>query len=420
MKLFDSLRKRKPFPWVVKRYSAFPVPRRADNVVNPGIDYSCSLVKISSLPSETMSTLFDPINIGDISAANRIVMAPLTRDRAGAGGVPPELAATYYRQRASAGLIVAEGTQISPLGQGYLDTPGIHSAEQIAGWRRVTDAVHEEGGKIVVQLWHVGRISHTCLLPPGQIPVSSGGRTAAAKTFTAKGFEQVSAPRSLALEEIPGIVEEFRSAARNAMEAGFDGIEVHGAHGYLVEQFLRDSINNRIDAYGGDPENRVRFATEVMTAIANEIGGGRSGIRLSPASPVNDSALDSNTQATYELLLERLANLNLAFIHMVEGATGGARDFYTLDYSSLRKRFKTNNHRGAWIVNNGYTRSMALETIETGAADAIAFGKPFISNPDLVARLRQNAPLAAPDEKTMYGGDAKGYTDYPTLAPKSV
>ncbi|PRY04440.1 N-ethylmaleimide reductase [Paraburkholderia sp. BL25I1N1] len=325
------------------------------------------------------------------------------------------MAATYYRQRASAGLIISEGTQISPLGQGYLDTPGIHTATQLAGWRHVTDAVHEAGGKIVAQLWHVGRISHTSLLSDKQIPVSSTARVAKAQTFTATGFAPVSVPRTLGSGEVASVIHDFRVGARNAIAAGFDGVEVHGAHGYLVEQFLRDSINDRTDIYGGSIENRVRFVTEVMTAIANEIGGGRSGIRLSPVSPVNDAALDSSTQATYNLVVERMAALRIAFIHIVEGATGGARDFAHLDYADLRRRFKEGNEGGIWIANNGYTRDMALDAVKNGAADAVAFGKAFISNPDLVLRLKENAPLASPDPKTMYGGDERGYTDYPLL-----
>lgn len=362
-----------------------------------------------------MPTLFDAVQIGDITAANRIVMAPLTRDRAGPGGVPREMAAKYYRQRASAGLIIAEGTQISPLAQGYLDTPGLHTADQLDGWRRVTDAVHEAGGRIVVQLWHVGRVSHTSLLAGGQVPVSSTARIANAQTFTAAGFQQVSPPRALDVREVAGVVEEFRNAAGNAISAGFDGVEVHGAHGYLVEQFLRDTINDRTDAYGGAIENRVRFVTEVMTAITNEIGGGRAGIRLSPVSPVNDAGLDSNTQEVFNLVVDRMAKLKLAFLHIVEGATGGARDFAPLDYTALRDRFKAGNVGGAWIANNGYTRSMAIDAVESGAVDAVAFGKLFISNPDLVRRFKENAPLALADKETMYGGDERGYTDYPTL-----
>ena len=362
-----------------------------------------------------MSTLFDPIRVGDIAAANRIVMAPLTRDRAGPGRTPTPLMATYYQQRASAGLIVSEGTQITAEGQGYLDTPGIYSAEQIAGWRRVTDAVHAKGGKIVVQLWHVGRISHVSLQPNGQAPVSSTARRAKGKTFTAAGFEDVSEPRALRTDEIPRLIEDYRQAARNAIEAGFDGVEVHGANGYLLEQFLRDSINDRSDAYGGSRENRARLVVEVMTAIADEIGAGRTGIRLSPVTPANDAALDSDPQAMFNLVVERLAPLKLAFIHVVEGATGGPRDIAPFDYAALRSRFKQGNAHGAWIVNNGYTRAMALDAVAHGAADMVAFGKGFISNPDLVRRLRDDAPIAPVVRETLYGGGAEGYTDYPPL-----
>ncbi|HEY8709764.1 MAG TPA: alkene reductase [Burkholderiaceae bacterium] len=362
-----------------------------------------------------MTTLFDPIRFGDIAAANRIVMAPLTRDRAGPGRTPTPLMAAYYAQRASAGLVVTEATQISPEGQGYLDTPGIYSAEQVAGWRRVTDAVHAQGGKIVVQLWHVGRISHVSLQPNGQAPVSSTARRANGKTFTAQGFEDVSQPRALRLDELPRIVAEYARAARNAIEAGFDGVEVHSANGYLLEQFLRDSINDRTDAYGGAKENRARLLLEVMHAIVAEIGAGRTGLRLSPVTPANDAGQDSDAQGLFNFVVEQLAPLELAFIHIIEGATGGARDIAPFDYAALRHRYRQGHEHGAWIVNNGYTRAMALEAVASGAADLVAFGKPFISNPDLVHRLRIDAPLAALNRDTLYGGSAAGYTDYPAL-----
>jgi N-ethylmaleimide reductase len=362
-----------------------------------------------------MTTLFDPIQFGDIAAANRIFMAPLTRDRAGPGQVPTPLMATYYAQRAGAGLIVTEATQISAEGQGYLDTPGIYSAAQVAGWKRVTDAVHAKGGKIVVQLWHVGRISHVSLQPNGQPPVSSTARRAEGKTFTAKGFEDVSEPRALRTDELPRIVAEYRQAARHAIDAGFDGVEVHSANGYLLEQFLRDSINDRSDAYGGSIENRARLLVEVMQAITAEIGGARTGIRLSPVTPANDAKQDSDPQALFNHVVEQLAPLQLAFMHVVEGATGGPRDVAPFDYEALRRRFKQGNASSAWVVNNGYTRAMALEVIASGRADAVAFGKLFIANPDLVQRLRDDAVLAQPDRATLYGGGAEGYTDYPTL-----
>ena len=362
-----------------------------------------------------MPTLFDPIRFGDLTAANRIVMAPLTRDRAGPGRTPTALMATYYAQRATAGLIISEATQISAGGQGYLDTPGIYSPEQVAGWRAVTDAVHAAGGTMVMQLWHVGRISHTSLLPAGQVPVSSTARRANAKTFTAQGFEEVSVPRALRQDELPGIVEDYRRAARNAIDAGFDGVEVHAANGYLLDQFLRDSINDRTDAYGGSRENRVRLPHEVMRAVAAEIGAGRTGIRLSPVTPVNDAATDSDPQGLFNYFVEQLAPLQLAFIHVIEGATGGARDVASFDYAALCRRYKENHSQGAWIVNNGYDRALALAAVADGTADMVAFGKPYISNPDLVERLRLDARLAPLQPATLYGGGAHGYTDYPAL-----
>ncbi len=398
-----------------------------------------------------MPTLFDPVQLGDIALANRIVMAPLTRNRAVAGRVPSPLAVTYYAQRADAGLIVTEATQISPLGQGYLDTPGIYSREQIEGWKPVTRAVHERGGKIVVQLWHVGRISHVSLLPVGEQPVAPSAIRARGKTFTAQGFEDVSAPRALALEELPGIVEQYRVAARHALDAGFDGVEVHGANGYLLDQFLRDGMNHRSDAYGGSIENRTRLLIEVMTAVTQEIGSGRTGLRLSPVTPANDAS-DSDPQPLFNHVAERLAPLKLAFLHVIEGATGGPRDVAPFDYAALRARVKApwivnngydrdNVIEGAtggpravlanglpfdyaalreraqapWMVNNGYDRQMALDSVASGAADLVAFGRPFISNPDLVQRLRRAAPLTPLDRDTLYGGGAKGYTDYPAL-----
>ncbi len=357
-----------------------------------------------------MTTLFDPIRCGDLELANRIVMAPLTRNRAGPGQVPSDLAVEYYRQRASAGLIITEASQVCPEGQGYVDTPGIHDAGQVAGWRRVTDAVHAEGGRIVIQLWHVGRVSHACLQPNRQAPVSSTARRAETKTFLRDGFVPVSAPRALATAEIPGVVASYGDAARRALDAGFDGVEVHGANGYLIDQFLRDSINDRGDDYGGSIANRARLLVEVMQAVAGAIGGGRTGLRLSPATPSNDAGQDSDPQALFEYAVAQLAPLRLAFLEVVEGETAGARDFAPFDYAALRRRFE-----GAWMVNNGYQRQMALDAVASGAADLVSFGRPFIANPDLVRRLRENAPLAALDKRTLYGGGAAGYIDYPTL-----
>jgi len=337
-------------------------------------------------------------------------MAPLTRNRAAPGRVPAALAETYYAQRASAGLIITEASQIRPDGQGYLDTPGIYNAEQVAAWRRITDAVHAQGGQIVIQLWHVGRISHASLLPEGTLPVSSTNKPANTRTFTTNGFEAVSAPRALRTDEIPGIVQSYREAARRAIEAGFDGVEVHGANGYLIEQFLRDSCNDRSDAYGGSIENRTRLLREVMQAVTAEIGGGRTGLRLSPVTPANDIGQDSDPQALFNAAVEQLKPFQLAYLHIVEGSTGGPRDNVPFDYEQLRQRFD-----GAWMLNNGYSREMAIDAVESGRADLIAFGRPFISNPDLVRRLRENAPLNAWNSKTFYGGGAEGYIDYPTL-----
>ena len=367
-----------------------------------------------------MTSLFDPLRFGDISVANRIVMAPLTRNRAAAHQVPAALAVEYYTQRASAGLIVTEASQISPEGQGYLDTPGIHSPAQVAAWRKVTDAVHAQGGKIVIQLWHVGRISHVSLQPGGIAPVSSTARIAVAKTFTTDGFVDTSAPRALRLDEMPRIVADYRHAARCAVQAGFDGVEVHGANGYLLDQFLRDSINDRSDAYGGSIANRARLLLEVMAAVADEIGAGRTGLRLSPVTPVNDAQQDSDAQALFNHVVEQLAPLKLAFLHVIEGQTGGARDIAPFDFEALRMRFKQGNPQGAWMVNNGYNRQMALDAVVGGHADLVAFGRPFISNPDLVQRLKLDAPLNKLNSKTMYGGGAEGYTDYPALAAQAA
>lgn len=361
-----------------------------------------------------MTSIFDPVRIGDLALANRLVMAPLTRDRAGPGRVPHALNALYYGQRADArsgaGLIISEGTQVGPLGQGYLDTPGIYDAAQAAGWRLVTEAVHARGGRIVAQIWHVGRISHTSLLPPGEVPVSSTARAADTKTFTPKGFEPVSTPRALATSEIAGVIGEFRQAARVAMDAGFDGVEVHGANGYLVEQFLRDSCNDRTDAYGGPIENRTRFAEELMSAVCDEIGPARVGLRISPVTPANDIGQDSDPQALFTHLVKRLARLGFAFIEVVEGATGGARDFAPFDFDALRRHWS-----GAWIVNNGYSQALAESAIESGRADAVSLGKLFLANPDLTRRFREGAALNEPNPKTFYGGGAQGYTDYPAL-----
>lgn len=363
-----------------------------------------------------MASLFDPFQLGDIALANRIVMAPLTRNRAAEGNAPGPLMVEYYRQRASAGLIVSEASQISPMAQGYLDTPGIYSPEQVKAWRKVTDAVHAEGGKIIVQLWHVGRISHVSLLPGGAAPVSSTDRQSNAMTFTKDGFVPVSKPRALRDDELPGVIAEYVHAARCAMDAGFDGVEVHSANTYLLEQFLRDSINDRSGPYGGEIANRARLAVEVVGAVAKAIGAGRTGVRLSPMTTFGGTAaLDSNPQALYNHVVERLAPLKLAFVHVIEGETAGPRvpteAGVAFDYDAMHSRFP-----GAWMVNNGYTRELAMAAVADGKADLVAFGRPFISNPDLVRRLREGAPLNELQGDKLYGGGAEGYTDYPALA----
>ncbi|KQP37356.1 alkene reductase [Pseudorhodoferax sp. Leaf274] len=358
----------------------------------------------------TDTTLFHPYTLGPLQLSNRIVMAPLTRNRAGAGLVPSEHAATYYSQRASAGLVITEATQISADAQGYQDTPGLYTPAQIDGWRQVTDAVHAKGGKIFVQLWHVGRISHVDLRPGGTAPVAPSAIRAATKTFVNNGFHDVSEPRSLRLDEIPGIVEDFRQAAANAMAAGFDGVEVHGANGYLLEQFIKDGANTRTDAYGGSIENRARLLLEVTAAVAKEIGADRTGVRLSPVSSAGAISC-SDPQPQYDHIAERLSALGIVYLHVVEGATGGPRDAAPFDFAALRARFKN-----TYLANNGYDLPLAKARLAEGQADLFAFGRPFIGNPDLVERLKSGAPLAALNPATLYGGGAAGYTDYPTLA----
>ena len=372
-----------------------------------------------------MSTLFDPLPVGRMRLANRVVMAPLTRNRA-PGALPNPLMATYYTQRADpttgAGLIISEATAISHQGQGYADVPGIWNEAQVAAWRATADAVHAAGGKIVMQLWHVGRVSHVDLQPNGQAPVAPSALTAHTKTVLirdgAAQFVDTSAPRALALDELPGIVADYRRAARNAIAAGFDGVEVHAANGYLLDQFLRTGSNQRTDAYGGSIENRARLLLEVMAGVAQEIGGDRVGLRLSPVTPAND-AQDPQPQPLFNYVVAQLAPLKLAFVHLIEGATGGARDHMQgdtpFDYAALRQSYRQAGGQGAWMVNNGYDRALAEQALADGA-DLVSFGRAFIANPDLTQRLRTGAELARPERATLYGGGPQGYTDYPALA----
>ena len=366
-----------------------------------------------------MKSLFDPIQVGSLRLPNRIVMAPLTRNRA-PGALPTPLMAQYYAQRASAGLLITEATAITHQGQGYADVPGLYSSEQLAGWKRVTDAVHAQGGRIFVQLWHVGRVSHVQLQPGQGKPVAPSAITARTKTYLitdgAGAFVPTSEPRALEAGELPGIVHDFRLAARNAVgSAGFDGVEVHGANGYLLDQFLKTGANQRRDDYGGSIENRARLLLEVMRAVVAEVGGGRVGLRLSPVTPAND-IVDAEPQALFDYVVRQLAPLGLAYLHLIEGATGGARevDGRPFDYEALRRAWREAGAKGAWMVNNGYGKPLAEEALGEGA-DLVAFGRAYIANPDLVERLRANAPLNEPDKSTFYGGGAKGYTDYPAL-----
>jgi N-ethylmaleimide reductase len=360
------------------------------------------------------SKLFEPYKLGAATLTNRSVMAPLTRNRAIAGYVPNPLAVEYYGQRASAGLLITEASQVSQQGQGYQDTPGIYTKEQVAGWRKVTDRVHERGGHIYLQLWHVGRISHTSLQQNDGAPVAPSAVRAKGKTFVGGTFVDVSEPRALELGEIPGVIDSFKRASANAIEAGFDGVEIHGANGYLLDQFAKDGANKRIDAYGGSIENRARLMIEVSKAVASEVGADRTGIRLSPVTPANDVS-DSNPQPLFDHIVDQLNALKLVYIHVIEGATGGPRDIAPFDYDSLRKRFS-----GTYIANNGYDFKLATEVLEKNKADLIAFGKLFISNPDLVERLKLGAPLNDFDKATFYGGGAKGYTDYPVLGRQAA
>ncbi len=371
-----------------------------------------------------MTTLFEPVQAGGLHLATRIAMAPLTRNRA-PGALTNARTAAYYRQRANpatgAGLIITEATAISHQGQGYADVPGIWSAEQVAAWKQVTDAVHAEGGKIVVQLWHVGRVSHTSLQPGGAAPVAPSAITAKTKTVLLVDgqaqFVETSAPRALEASELPGIVQDYRRAAANAIAAGFDGVEVHAANGYLIDQFLRSGSNQRTDAYGGSIENRARFLNEVMQAVAAEIGGGRTGIRISPVTPANDAS-DDNPQPLFGHVVRQLAPLGLAYVHVIEGSTGGPREHQQgpapFDYAALRQAYRAAGGQGAWMVNNGYDLPLANTALAEGA-DIVAFGRPFIANPDLGARLKAGGPFNTLDRATLYGGGDAGYLDYPTL-----
>jgi len=351
-------------------------------------------------------TLFSPTRLGAIEVGNRIAMAPLTRSRAGMDGVQPPMAVEYYRQRASAGLLITEATNISRQGRGYAFTPGIYTDAQVAAWQPVTEAVHAAGGRIVMQLWHVGRMSHVSLQQDGAAPVAPSALRAAGSVFTEAGFEPPSMPRALEIDEIADIIEDYRQAALRAKAAGFDGVEVHAANGYLLEQFLRDSTNRRTDRYGGAIENRARLTLEVVEAVTGVWGADRVGLRLSPLSTaIGDTPLDSTPIETHDYLARRLGALGLAYLHVVEGQMHG--DTEGFDHQALRAAFG-----GAYIGNNGYDRSRALAATASGQADMIAFGRHFIGNPDLVERLQSNAPLFDAPMSAYFGGGAEGYTEF--------
>lgn len=367
-----------------------------------------------------MPTLFDPVTAGDLKLANRIVMAPLTRNRS-PDAIPGPFASTYYTQRATAGLIITEATAITQQGQGYSDVPGLYGTEQLDAWKKVTEGVHAAGGKIVVQLWHVGRVSHTSLQPDNGAPVAPSAITAKTKTVLIKDgvpvFVETSEPRALRAEELPELVHSYQTAARNAVDTvGFDGVEIHGANGYLLDQFLKTGSNKREDDYGGSIENRARLLLEVTRAVTAAVGGGRTGIRLSPVTPAND-VVDADPQPLFDYVVRELASMNLAYIHIIEGATGGPRELpdRPFDYAALKTAYRDAGGKGAWMVNNGYDKTLAEHAVAEGD-DLVAFGRPYIGNPDLVARLKKGAALAESNKATWYGGGAEGYTDYPLLS----
>jgi N-ethylmaleimide reductase len=357
-----------------------------------------------------MSPLLSPFTLGPLHLPNRVVMAPMTRNRAGPGNVPGPLNAAYYAQRAGAGLIVSEATQVSPQGLGYPGTPGIHSREQVEGWKLVTEAVHRAGGRIFLQLWHVGRISHPALQPGGALPVAPSAIAPKGQAWTLDGMKPYVTPHALEVAEIAGIVEDFRRGARYAREAGFDGVELHGANGYLIDQFLRDGANRRSDAYGGSAENRARFLIEVTEAIVAEWGAARVGVRLSPTNPYNDIA-DSAPAATFAVAVGALACFGLAYLHIVE--PGGSDPIAAGEMPDLK--FFRKLWPGVLIGNKGYDLERANAVVADGTADLISFATLFLANPDLPERFRRGGPFNSPDRKTFYGGTALGYTDYPPL-----
>lgn len=355
----------------------------------------------------TNTDLFTPIQLGNIALPNRVIMAPLTRMRSGQGNVPTELNATYYAQRASAGLIVSEATQISLQARGYANSPGIHSPEQIKGWQLVTDAVHEAGGRIFLQLWHAGRTSHPDIQPDGALPVAPSEIAAEGHAYTPNGRPDLVTPRALETEEIPEIVEQFRQGAKNAVAADFDGVEIHGANGYLIDEFIEDGSNKRSDRYGGSVANRARFLLEIIEAVTNVWGDNKVGVRLSPSGE-NYTMSDSDRSGTFKYVVNALNSFNLAYFHLMEPNQWGTDT--GLDAAFFRPIYK-----GVLMVNGDYDRNRGNTVLQSGNADLVSFGRTFLANPDLPQRLKFNAPLNEPDSETFYGGGKQGYTDYPSL-----
>lgn len=355
--------------------------------------------------NEAIGSLFEPYQLGAVRLSNRVVMAPMTRNRAGPGDAPTTMNVEYYRQRAGAGLIISEASQVSGQAKGYPHTPGNFTPEQVRGWRRVTDAVHDAGGRMFLQLWHVGRISHPSHQPGGALPVAPSAVLPRGYAVTSDGPQPYVMPRALHVDEISGVIAQFAAGASNALAAGFDGVELHAANGYLIDQFLRNGANLRDDAYGGSHENRTRFLIQVVEAVSDVVGADRISVRLSPASSFNDMS-DDDPQALFEYVAARLSGYGLACLHVVEESV--LPDF---DFGALRRAF-----RGRYMVNGGYDRDRAANAIATGYTDLVSFGAPFISNPDLVERLRRGAALAQGDRASFYGGDERGYIDYPSLA----
>ena len=364
-------------------------------------------------PSLTTTDLFTPLKLGPYTLPNRIVMAPLTRNRAGTRNVPQAINTKYYTQRASAGLIITEGTQISPQGVGYPHTPGIHTEEQVDGWRHITQAVHARGSRIFLQLWHVGRISHPSLQPNGALPVAPSSIKPTGQAITYEGMKPFVTPRALDISEIPQIIEQFAWAATNAKKAGFDGVEIHAANGYLLDQFLRDGSNHRTDGYGGSVANRTRLLLEVTDAVTSVWDSSRVGIRLSPLNSFNDM-FDSQPHVTFPFVVDQLRSKNLGYLHMVENTFGEEEPAGFMDWATLRGRFG-----GMYIANGGYDLETAITAIKTQRADLVSFGSLFIANPDLPIRFATGASLNVPDRSTFYGGTHKGYTDYPFLTHRT-